>query len=51
MCNLYSITKAREAVRRYFGVAENRTAAFKSLPGVYPGTNAPVIRNAPEDGE
>lgn len=51
MCNLYSITKTREAVRRFFGVAENRAAAFKPLPAIYPGGDAPVIRNAPGYGE
>lgn len=51
MCNLYSITKAREAVRRVFGVAENRSAAFEPLPAVYPGRDAPIVRNAAEDGD
>lgn len=50
MCNLYSITKAREAVRRLFNVSDNRAAAYDPLPAVFPGHSAPIVRRA-DDGE
>ena len=50
MCNLYSQTKAREAVARLFRVSDNRAAAFEPLPAIFPGHNAPVVRLA-ADGE
>ena len=50
MCNLYSITNAREAVRRLFNVGDNRTAACDPLPVVFPGHTAPVVHRA-VDGE
>lgn len=46
MCNLYSITKARDAVRSLFCVSDNRAAAFDPLPSVFPGQGAPVVRRA-----
>lgn len=49
MCNLYSQTKAREALIRLFHVSENRAAAFDPLPAIFPGHNAPVVRLA-DDG-
>ena len=50
MCNLYSQTKAREAVARLFRVSDNRAAAFEPLPAIFPGHLAPVVRRA-GDGE
>ncbi|MCL4765088.1 MAG: SOS response-associated peptidase family protein [Hyphomicrobiaceae bacterium] len=50
MCNLYSITRSPEAVRRLFRVAHNRSAAFEPLPAIFPGHHAPVVRKA-ADGE
>jgi putative SOS response-associated peptidase YedK len=50
MCNLYSMTSAREAVLRLFRVGHNRAAAFEPLPAIFPGHGAPVIRKA-QDGE
>ena len=49
-CNLYSMTKVPEAVRRLFRVSSNRAAAFEPKDAIYPGHMAPVIRRA-EDGE
>lgn len=46
MCNLYSMTKAREAVLRLFRVGDNRAAAFEPLAAIFPGRNAPVVRIA-----
>lgn len=50
MCNLYSMTRSPEAVRRLFRVAHNRSAAFEPLRAIFPGHLAPVIRKA-ADGE
>lgn len=46
MCNLYSMTRVPEAVRRMFGVAHNRAAAFDPVPAIFPGYVAPVVRRA-----
>lgn len=50
MCNLYSMTRVPEAVRRLFGVAHNRAAAFEPTAAIFPGYAAPVVRHA-SDGE
>jgi len=50
MCNLYSMTRVPEAVRRMFGVAHNRAAAFEPAPAIFPGYRAPIVRKA-ADGE
>jgi putative SOS response-associated peptidase YedK len=50
MCNLYSMTKVPEAVRRLFRVSSNRAAAFEPKDAIFPGHMAPVIRRA-DDGE
>ena len=50
MCNLYSMTTAREAVLRLFRVGHNRAGAIEPLDAIFPGHAAPVVRRAP-DGE
>ena len=50
MCNLYSITRAREAELRLFRVSDNRGAAITPLPAIFPGHTAPVVRQT-VDGE
>lgn len=50
MCNLYSMTRVPEAVRRMFGVAHNRAASFDPVPAIFPGYVAPIVRKA-SDGE
>jgi putative SOS response-associated peptidase YedK len=50
MCNLYSMTTAREAVIAMFQVGDNRASAFDPLPAIFPGDTAPVVRRA-GDGE
>jgi putative SOS response-associated peptidase YedK len=44
------MTRVPEAVRRMFGVAHNRAAAFDPVPAIFPGYLAPVVRKA-ADGE
>ena len=46
MCNLYSMTRAREAVLRLFRVSHNRGQAFELLPAIFPGYSAPIVRQA-----
>jgi putative SOS response-associated peptidase YedK len=50
MCNLYSITRGQEAMRRLFRVTRDLTGNLPALPAVYPDTTAPVVRVA-RDGE
>jgi putative SOS response-associated peptidase YedK len=50
MCNLYSMTRNREAILRLFRVSDNRAAAVDPLAAIFPGHSAPVVRLAP-DGE
>lgn len=50
MCDLYSMTAAREVMLRLFRVGHNRAAAFEPLSAIFPGHSAPVVRLAP-DGE
>ena len=46
MCNLYSLTRNADAIRRLFRVPHNRSVDFKPLPAIFPGHAAPVIRPA-----
>lgn len=50
MCNLYSITAAREAMLRLFRVGHNRAVAFEPTAALFPGHTAPVVRHA-ADGD
>ena len=50
MCNLYSMTSNREAIRRLFKAGWDRTGNQPPMPGIYPDNLAPIIRTAP-DGE
>jgi putative SOS response-associated peptidase YedK len=50
MCNLYSVTRGQEAIRRLFQAGRDLAGNLPALPAVYPDTMAPVIRVAP-DGE
>jgi putative SOS response-associated peptidase YedK len=50
MCNLYSQTRAVEAIRRLFPIHDNRAMRTESRDAIFPGHMAPVVRRA-EDGE
>jgi len=50
MCNLYSMTRSRDEVRRWLGVADNRAALFTPLDAIFPGYTAPIVKAA-ADGE
>lgn len=49
MCNLYSITRSQEAMRRLFAAARDLTGNLPPLTGVFPDMPAPIVRVA--DGE
>lgn len=46
MCNLYSMTKNVDAIRRLFNALNSRVGNLPSMPGIYPDYPAPVVRNA-----
>lgn len=50
MCNLYSMTKATEAMRRLLRVSSNRAAVVEPKDAIFPDHMAPMVRRAP-DGE
>ena len=50
MCNLYSMTRSREAILRLFRVADNRAGEIKPQSSIFPAYTAPVVRKA-ADGE
>lgn len=50
MCNLYSMTAARAAILRLFRIADNRAVAIEARDAIFPGHEAPVVRET-EDGE
>jgi putative SOS response-associated peptidase YedK len=49
MCNLYSITRAQDAMRSLFRVSRDRSGNLPPMPGVFPDYSAPIIRVV--DGE
>ena len=46
MCNLYSITRSQDAMRRLFAVAHDLTGNLPPMPGVFPDYLAPIVRIA-----
>jgi putative SOS response-associated peptidase YedK len=50
MCNLYSLTRNRDAILRLFRVSHNRAMAFEPMNAIFPNYSAPVVRHA-ADGE
>ncbi len=50
MCDLYSMTRNREAILRLFRVSDSRAAAYEPQDAIFPGYQAPVVRKA-ADGE
>lgn len=49
MCNLYSMTKNQDAIRKLFGVTRDSVGNLPPMPGIFPNRMAPIVRNA--DGE
>jgi len=50
MCNLYSMTRNRDAILRLFRISDNRAAVYDLQDVIFPGYLAPVVRKA-ADGE
>ena len=46
MCNLYSMTKSREALTAYVRAMRDRTGNQPPLPAIFPDQLAPVVRTA-----
>jgi putative SOS response-associated peptidase YedK len=51
MCNLYSITKAQDAMRSLFRVARDVTGNLPPMPGIFPDYPAPIVRMTEGDRE
>jgi putative SOS response-associated peptidase YedK len=51
MCNLYSMTKNVDAIRRLFGSLNSRVGNLPSMPGIFPDYPAPIVRNASDGRE
>jgi putative SOS response-associated peptidase YedK len=51
MCNLYSMTRNVDAIRKLFGALNSRVGNLPSLPGIFPDYPAPIVRNAPDGRE
>ena len=49
MCNLYRLDKGQDTLRRFFKVGRDDSGNQPPLPGIYPDTMAPIIRQ--EAGE
>ena len=50
ICNLYSMTKSQEAIRRIAAAMRDTTGNLPPLPGIFPDYEAPIVRTG-EDGE
>jgi putative SOS response-associated peptidase YedK len=46
VCNLYSIAKSQDAIRRLFRADRDITGNLPLFPAVFPDTMAPVVRTA-----
>lgn len=51
MCNLYSMTRNQEAIRRLFRVQVDRTGNLPPMPGIFPDYQAPIVRVGAEGRE
>src|SRR5258708_12094953 len=51
MCNLYSMTKNVDAIRRLFAALNSRVGNLPSMPGIFPDYPAPLVRNLPDGCE
>jgi putative SOS response-associated peptidase YedK len=51
MCNLYSMTKNVDAIRRLFAALNGRVGNLPSMPGIFPDYPAPIVRKAVDGRE
>lgn len=45
MCNLYSMAKNQDVIRRLFNFETNRIGNLPTMPGTFPDYPAPIVRN------
>lgn len=45
MCNLYSVTKGKQAIREFTRAVTDTVGNLRPLPSIFPDTLAPVVRN------
>jgi putative SOS response-associated peptidase YedK len=50
MCNLYSLTRSQDEIRRLTGAIRDTTGNLPPLPGIFPDQLAPVVRTARDGG-
>ncbi|OJY11552.1 MAG: hypothetical protein BGP05_14545 [Rhizobiales bacterium 62-47] len=50
MCNLYSMTKNQDAIRRLFKLTRDDTGNLPSFPAIFPDNEAPVVIGGGDDG-
>ena len=50
VCNLYSMLRSQEAMRRLFDGLQDHAGNMPPLPGVYPDYEAPIVRMAADGG-
>src|SRR5665213_1673040 len=48
MCNLYSMTRNQDAIRRLFKLYHDFVGNLPPMPGIYPDGMAPVVRMTQE---
>jgi hypothetical protein len=48
MCNLYSLTKGRAAIRDLFRARNDRAGNVPLFPGIFPDQMAPIVRRGAE---
>jgi putative SOS response-associated peptidase YedK len=51
MCNLYSMTRNQDAIRRLFKVTKDSAGNMPSFPAIFPDSEAPVIHAASGERE
>jgi putative SOS response-associated peptidase YedK len=51
MCNLYSMTKNQDAIRRLFDVTLDTAGNLPPMPGIFPDYPAPVVRALGDERE
>lgn len=51
MCNLYSMTRSQDEIRKLFKVAVDASGNLKSMPSIFPDAMAPVVRNVAKGRE
>jgi putative SOS response-associated peptidase YedK len=51
MCNLYSMTRNQDAIRRLFRISKDNAGNMPSFPSIFPDGVAPVVRNSVGDRE